>query len=531
MSHATFDLRGIPLALHLNGPVDVPALLGACSVVAGRHPVLGRVRVTRTESAPERYPGVATAEAARPFDLERGPLARFTLVTVGPERFRLLFTAHARVFDAGSKDILVRELADAYFARATLPGTASPSSPAPRPHGSPQGSPRGSPHGFSQGSPSARADRRDGSGAGGGALPAPPDGAAEFRGEHASAESWKEHERASAEFWRERERVPVGLVLPGLRAVPHGTGPGEIVEMVLGGAESGALSEAATALGATRFELLLAAVGVLLRGYGTPASPLALDLGTRTRETRDRIGPFVARVPFVPHPSPDEGFPDHLRRVRAELHAMYRFRHAPPEPPSSPVLLSYRRRAAVPEFPGVGAGVEWTVFNGAAHGALHIQAVDAGPSLTLGLRFNPAAIGHDDVSGIAGHLRALLRAISADPRAKVADLAEPPHPTPQEEPSVTELFVPAPDNVTRPPAGEDPVTAQVREIWQEILRLDDIGLDEDLYDLGGHSLTITQIIARTRRRLGVEVSLDVFFDNPTIAGVAEEVTRLRGEVA
>ncbi|MGJ6960851.1 condensation domain-containing protein [Streptosporangium sp. G11] len=499
MSNAPFDLRGIPLALHLNGPVDVPALLGACADVAGRHPVLGRVRVTRTESTPERYPGVAAAEAARPFDLERGPLARFTLVTVGPERVRLLFTAHGRVFDADSKDILVRDLADAYFSRATLPGPTSQSSPVPPPYGS------------SQNPPSARTDRRGRSGAHGGAIPAPPDGA--------------------EEFWKERDREPAELVLPGLRAAPRGTGPGEIVEMVLGGAESGALTEAATALGATRFELLLAAVGVLLRRYGTSASPLALDLGTRTCETRDRVGPFVARVPFASHPGLDEGFPDYLRAVQGELHAMYRFRHAPPEPPSSPVVLSYRRRAAVPEFPGVGAGVEWTVFNGAAHGALHIQAVDAGSSLTLGLRFNPAAIGHDDVSRIAGHLRALLRAISAEPRAKVADLAEPPHSTSHEESPVTDLFVPAPDNVTEPPAEEDPVTAQVREIWQELLRLDDIGLDEDLYDLGGHSLTITQIIARTRRRLGVEISLDVFFDNPTIAGVVEEVTRLRGEVA
>ncbi|MEU0478650.1 condensation domain-containing protein [Streptosporangium sp. NPDC006013] len=500
MSHAPFDLRGIPLALHLNGPVDVPALLGACAAVAGRHPVLGRVRVTRTESTPERYPEVAMAEAARPFDLERGPLARFTLVTVGPERVRLLFTAHARVFDADSKDALIRDLADAYFSRATLPGPTSQSGPIPPPCSS------------SPGTPSAPMGRRGGSGVDGGASQAPPDGA--------------------EEFWKERDREPVELVLPGLRAVPRGTGPGEIVEMVLGGAESGALTEAATALGATRFELLLAAVGVLLRRYGTSGSPLALDLGTRTRETRDRIGPFVARVPFVPHPGLDEEFPGYLRTVQAELRAMYRFRHAPPEPPSSPVLLSYRRRAAVPEFPGVGVGVEWTVFNGAAHGALHIQAVDAGLSLTIGLRFNPAAIGHDDVSRIAGHLRALLRAISAEPRVKVADLAEPPpHPQPQEEPPVTDLFVPAPGNVTESSAGEDPVTAQVREIWQEILRLDDIGLDEDLYDLGGHSLTITQIIARTRRRLGVEVSLDVFFDKPTIAGVAEEVTRLRGEVA
>ncbi|MDP9861263.1 MULTISPECIES: phosphopantetheine-binding protein [Streptosporangium] len=96
---------------------------------------------------------------------------------------------------------------------------------------------------------------------------------------------------------------------------------------------------------------------------------------------------------------------------------------------------------------------------------------------------------------------------------------------------MTDLSPPAPDPVLDSPEREDPVITQVREIWQEILRLDDIGLEEDLYDLGGHSLTITQIIARTRRRLGVEVSLDVFFDNPTIAGLAEEVTRLRGGLA
>ncbi|MEV4093013.1 phosphopantetheine-binding protein [Streptosporangium saharense] len=94
---------------------------------------------------------------------------------------------------------------------------------------------------------------------------------------------------------------------------------------------------------------------------------------------------------------------------------------------------------------------------------------------------------------------------------------------------MTDLFSPAKE--TEPLDREDPAIAEVREIWQEVLRVDDIGPDEDLYDLGGHSLTITQIIARARRRLGVEVSLDVFFDNPTVAGMAEEVTRLRGEQA
>ena len=367
MSHASFDLRGIPLVLHLNGPLDVPALLSACAAVASRHPVLGRVRVTRMETSPERYPEVATAEAARPFDLDRGPLARFTLVTVGQDRNRLIFTAHGRVFDASSKDILVRDLADAYFSRAALPRL-------PLPYGE-QPAPRGD-------------------------LPV----------------------RQGEAFWGERVGESAELVLPGLRANPHGVGPGEIVEMVLGRTEFGGFAAAAAALGATRFELLLASLGVLLRRYGTVGSPLALDLGTRTGETRDHIGPFVAEVPFAPHPGPDEDLPAYLRTVQAELRALYRFRHLPPERTARPVLFSYRRRAATPRFHGVGTGVEWTVFNGVARGALHIQAVDADRSLTLGLRFNPAAIDHDDVSQIARYLRTLLSAIAAEPRARIAEL-------------------------------------------------------------------------------------------------------------
>ncbi|WP_264081546.1 phosphopantetheine-binding protein [Streptomyces griseus] len=91
----------------------------------------------------------------------------------------------------------------------------------------------------------------------------------------------------------------------------------------------------------------------------------------------------------------------------------------------------------------------------------------------------------------------------------------------------------------RPDAPATPVAAVtrgsaaevVREIWQEVLRLDDIGPDEDLFDLGGHSLTITAIAARIRKRLGVEVPLDVFFDTPTLTGVSDAVDGLQQTAA
>ncbi|GAA1706850.1 non-ribosomal peptide synthetase [Fodinicola feengrottensis] len=75
------------------------------------------------------------------------------------------------------------------------------------------------------------------------------------------------------------------------------------------------------------------------------------------------------------------------------------------------------------------------------------------------------------------------------------------------------------------------VAAQVQEVWCEVLRIDDIGPNEDLFDLGGHSLTMTKIIARLRSRLGVEVPLDVFFDTPTISGVVAAVVGLQQEMA
>ncbi|MER5950484.1 amino acid adenylation domain-containing protein [Streptomyces sp. NPDC001904] len=78
-------------------------------------------------------------------------------------------------------------------------------------------------------------------------------------------------------------------------------------------------------------------------------------------------------------------------------------------------------------------------------------------------------------------------------------------------------------------AGQDAVTQAVLDIWRAVLELDDLGPDEDLFDLGGHSLTITAIAARIHRALGVDVPLDVFFDTPTVHGVSSAVTALRKE--
>ncbi|MFB7229681.1 amino acid adenylation domain-containing protein [Streptomyces fimicarius] len=119
-----------------------------------------------------------------------------------------------------------------------------------------------------------------------------------------------------------------------------------------------------------------------------------------------------------------------------------------------------------------------------------------------------------------------LSALPLTPNGKVdrARLPQAPRTRPETAGTAGTAGTVAAEAAGAPPAG---AAAVVRDIWQEVLRLDDIGPDEDLFDLGGHSLTITAIAARIRKRLGVEVPLDVFFDTPTLAEVSAVVSELQ----
>src|SRR4029077_10974793 len=76
---------------------------------------------------------LANAEAARPFDLARGPLLRATLLALEGELHIALLPLHHTVADAWSLSILVRELGASYAAYASRAGRAAGSAPSPAP--------------------------------------------------------------------------------------------------------------------------------------------------------------------------------------------------------------------------------------------------------------------------------------------------------------------------------------------------------------------------------------------------------------
>jgi amino acid adenylation domain-containing protein len=66
-------------------------------------------------------------------------------------------------------------------------------------------------------------------------------------------------------------------------------------------------------------------------------------------------------------------------------------------------------------------------------------------------------------------------------------------------------------------------------IWQEVLKLDQVGIGDDFFKIGGNSLLAISVISLIRKRLDVEVTVSVFFELTTIAGLAKHIHHVLGQ--
>jgi amino acid adenylation domain-containing protein len=64
------------------------------------------------------------------------------------------------------------------------------------------------------------------------------------------------------------------------------------------------------------------------------------------------------------------------------------------------------------------------------------------------------------------------------------------------------------------------------EIVQKLIGLDQVGIEDNFFALGGHSLMAAELIVKLRARFGVDLPLQVVFESPTIVQLSAEIQRL-----
>ncbi len=67
------------------------------------------------------------------------------------------------------------------------------------------------------------------------------------------------------------------------------------------------------------------------------------------------------------------------------------------------------------------------------------------------------------------------------------------------------------------------------EIWADVLLLPQVGIHDNFFALGGHSLLVHRIVSRVRQVFGVEVPWRLLFEQPTVAEMAEALEQARGQ--
>ncbi|HEU0055564.1 MAG TPA: condensation domain-containing protein, partial [Longimicrobium sp.] len=409
-----------PTVLRLRGRLDRAALARSLDEVVRRHEALrtsfpvvdGEPVQAVAPAAPLPLPVVDLAElpadererearrlardeAARPFDLERGPLLRASLLRLAEEEHLALFTVHHAISDAWSTRVLMRELTVLYDA-------------------------------FSRGEPSPLPD-----------LPV----------QYADYTLWQ-RERVSGAlldeqlaYWREAlAGAPPVLELPTDRPRTPWPDPAGAVRPFFLPADTGrALAEVAQREGATLFMVMMAAWQLLLgRWSGQDDVVVGTPIANRTRrEVEGLIGLFANTLALRGDLSGDPTFAALLRRTRETTLGAHAHQDLPFERLVQELDVD-RDAASSPLFQAMLVFGSVQAHDTLRMGDVEVLAEETGTGSAMfdlllvmseyegviqgTLDYRTSLFDAATIDRLLGHYRMLLEAVAADPSRRVSAL-------------------------------------------------------------------------------------------------------------
>ncbi|PFJ04301.1 hypothetical protein COD67_20415 [Bacillus cereus] len=76
------------------------------------------------------------------------------------------------------------------------------------------------------------------------------------------------------------------------------------------------------------------------------------------------------------------------------------------------------------------------------------------------------------------------------------------------------------NNFSTPIIPRDEIEYQLIKIWQDILQTEDVYVNDDFFNRGGHSLLVIKLISKIREKFGKEIKVSTLIKNPTVEGIA-----------
>jgi len=417
--------RGVPLNVMLipwlvSGPLDAAALCAAIGDLGERHPTLRSVlryesgslhQVTHANgpatveyldwSGPtpgaqmQRALEAMRAEARQGVDVERGPVLRARLFTLAPERHLLAFITHHAMCDGWSTQIMLRDLAGAYRARARgeadLPG------------------------------------------------PAAADYAA-LAAETMVAGERGDFGRELAYWARQLERPPPPLALPatGSRKGQRDFGARSVIQ-IEPPASMVALREVARAHRVSPFAVMLSALGVLLRSQ-TGVQDMLLGVSTLNRwsaASRDIVGCFTSMLPARVRPREGIASRDLLTQTHAMLRELLAYGRVPFElivrhlqtgfggAPALPVWCQMLEPSPDVDVPDLGVVFHpLRIERAAMQCEIEFDLLDAPSGLQCDLAHRRVLFEEAYIETLGERFRLALRLICAQPSQPVDELVE-----------------------------------------------------------------------------------------------------------
>ncbi|HEY1937405.1 MAG TPA: amino acid adenylation domain-containing protein [Candidatus Angelobacter sp.] len=512
-------------ALRLRGRLDIDALRRALQTMVDRHEIL-RTHFVEERGEPvqviapsltleipvedlselsatekqRQMMAAANNERCAAFDLAHGPVLRLKLLKLTEEDHVLLQTFHHIVSDGWSWGVFMQEFRDLYEA-------------------------------YSQGRENP--------------LPDLPLQFADFARWQMQAigeglldkdlQFWKEHLAGipeELEIPTDRPRPPVQTYAAAACAI---TLPAERVAALKRCGRS------------TLYMTLLTAFAVLMHRYsGQDDIVIGSPIANRQDERLEGlIGFFANTLAMRVAVDPKASFAELLDRVREMSLDAYRHQHVPFEwlveelplhrslnrTPIFQVIFALQNASSgTQELKGLEVEPlgtkDWRVrFD------LEVHALERNGQLDIVWLYNMDLFDHWRIEKMAMHFEQLLAAAVQDLTKPICDL---------EMLSASEIQQLKTQGVTRvgkterralqqAPAGNlyvsprTPLEQMVASAWQEALRLEKVGLDDNFFDLGGHSMLVVRVRFNLREKLQKEIALVDFFFYPTVRLLAEKL--------